>query len=102
MDGPEYTADDGICECGGLKRFVDDKCNHCSGVSPMTPPARSPADALRNIRLAAARGASFGHQVTQQPLALMVEKKDKALRDILRYCAEAGYEGSVLRESSHD
>lgn len=54
-------------------------------------------EALRNIRLSAARGRAFGHQATPQALDLMVIKKDAALGDVLRFCADAGEKGSVLR-----
>lgn len=61
-----------------------------------------PTYALRNIRLRAARGRTFGHQATPQTLERMVQAKDEALTDILRYCADAGEVGSILRRDTGD
>lgn len=57
-------------------------------------------EALENVRLAAARGRSFGHQATPQTYAHMAQRKDEALDTVLRFCAKAGVEGSCLREDA--
>ncbi|HEX2594712.1 MAG TPA: hypothetical protein VHL34_24630 [Rhizomicrobium sp.] len=68
--------------------------------APVLPPAltrETAVDALENVRLAAARGRCYGHQATPQTLERMVEQKDKAFDAILKYCADAGVVGSILR-----
>ena len=53
---------------------------------------------LRNIRMSAARGRVTGHhRSTPMSPERQIEKKDKALDDILRFCAEVGVVGSILR-----
>ncbi len=64
---------------------------------PAETPAPDTHAALRNIRLRAARGRVFGHNETMQPMARMVSRKDEALDDILRFCAEVGHKGSIFR-----
>lgn len=56
--------------------------------------------ALREIRMTAARGASFGHQATPQTPERMAERKDEALRRVIDLCATVGVEGSVLRDAA--
>ena len=52
---------------------------------------------IRNIRLCAAMGRSFGHNATPQTPEKMVERKDFRLDRVLKYCADAGETGSILR-----
>lgn len=52
--------------------------------------------ALRNVRLSAAAARTFGHSGTPTLEAQIAKKNDK-LDHILRYCAEAGETGSILR-----
>ncbi len=70
--------------------------------APVSPVEPTPNDTLlRNIRMAAAMGLSFGHQATPQPMERMVERKDKRLRQILTLLAEHGVTGSMLRAESN-
>lgn len=55
--------------------------------------------AVRNIRLSAAAARTFGHSGAVA-LDKQIERKNARLDSILRFCADIGEVGSVLREAS--
>jgi hypothetical protein len=52
--------------------------------------------AIRNVRLSAASARTFGHSGTPT-LEAQVAKKNEKLDHILRFCAEVGETGNILR-----
>lgn len=52
--------------------------------------------ALRNVRLSAAAARTFGHSGNVVP-EKQIERKNDRLDHILRFCADAGETGSILR-----
>jgi hypothetical protein len=57
---------------------------------------------LTNIRTSAAAGLAYGAGPTPHTPERIIERKNKALRDILEFCARDGVVGSVLRAITED
>jgi hypothetical protein len=53
--------------------------------------------AIENIRLSAAGALSYGHQATPLSPKRMIERKEEYLRNILKFCADVGSIGTILR-----
>jgi len=57
---------------------------------------------LTNIRTSAAAGLAYGTGLTHHTPERLIERKNKALRDILTHLERDGIVGSVLRSITED
>lgn len=90
----------GQCECCAAWRESRerDAADRLAATVGETDEAERLRWTIRNIRLCAAVGRLFGHQATPHTPEKMVERKDFRFDQILKYCADAGETGSLLRD----